>query len=146
MTDLAQTYRATRITSATPAMEPLSGRALAEIARVMGLVDMKSMPDIPASAPCRADNADPEDWHDPFRGLLLPVTAEYKDKVAEQLCRGCPVLAECLLWALANPHQGGILGGMTEKARGMLRRGTRRKSARTRLTVVSSHDDTQSVA
>lgn len=124
MRDIASNYRGTRVTAPTAV---LSTRAVAEIARSFARINMRTMPPVPLSAPCRHPDADPEDWHDPFRHYLLPVPAEEKDRVAADLCHGCPILNECLQWALDNPQQHGILGGMTEKARGMMTRGTRRK-------------------
>ncbi len=47
-----------------------------------------------------------------------------KVMAAKQICAGCPVKAECLEYALNNPHASkiGIWGGTTEKERRALRR------------------------
>ena len=37
--------------------------------------------------------------------------------MAKLICRGCPVSATCLSWALASGQQAGIWGGMTEDER-----------------------------
>jgi WhiB family transcriptional regulator, redox-sensing transcriptional regulator len=42
-------------------------------------------------------------------------------KTAKLICRGCPVSATCLNWALANGQEAGIWGGLTEDERHRLR-------------------------
>jgi WhiB family redox-sensing transcriptional regulator len=44
-------------------------------------------------------------------------SARAKVKSAKLLCRGCPVNAACLSWALASGEQAGIWGGLTEVER-----------------------------
>ena len=113
----------------TPTPIVLSMEALAEIATAFAGVDMASMPQVPPTAPCRLPDADPNDWHPPFRSADL-VGLDHPgviDEVAAWLCEGCPVLIECRNWALSNPKQGGILGGLTHTRRlSMLREGTTR--------------------
>lgn len=41
---------------------------------------------------------------------------------SKQLCKGCPVMSECLSYALKNNEKYGIWGGMTPKERRKLRR------------------------
>ena len=36
---------------------------------------------------------------------------------AKQVCTGCPVLAECLAYALANDERFGVWGGTSERER-----------------------------
>lgn len=123
-------HHATRIGGApTPEVTPLSAKALREIAKAIAKdnVDMTTMPAIPHDAPCRAADADPEDWHDPLRNFTLTTTRpETRHRLAQQrareMCGPCPVLAECLIWALRNPNQAGVLGGHTHQARRNLRR------------------------
>ena len=42
---------------------------------------------------------------------------------AKLICRGCPVSATCLSWALASGQEAGIWGGLTEGERRRLHRG-----------------------
>ena len=43
--------------------------------------------------------------------------------IAKQVCKGCPVIAECLADSLDNRNEFGVWGGMTERQRrGLLRR------------------------
>jgi WhiB family transcriptional regulator, redox-sensing transcriptional regulator len=74
-------------------------------------------PDWRAGAACR--NADPE--------LFFPDgdvrSARAQVKTAKLICRGCPVSATCLSWALASGQEGGIWGGLTEDERRRLHRG-----------------------
>jgi WhiB family redox-sensing transcriptional regulator len=46
---------------------------------------------------------------------------------AKRVCRACPVLAECLEWAIAGAIPFGVLGGLSEDERHALARGTRRR-------------------
>jgi WhiB family transcriptional regulator, redox-sensing transcriptional regulator len=83
-------------------------------------------PDWRADAACR--DADPE--------LFFPDgdnrSARAQLKTAKLICRGCPVSAICLNWALASGQEAGIWGGLTEdQRRGLHRRGL---SASRRLT------------
>lgn len=53
-------------------------------------------------------------------------------EAAKAVCAGCPVVAECLAWALANPTltDDGVWGGMGEvERRAELRRRRRRGDA-----------------
>jgi WhiB family redox-sensing transcriptional regulator len=69
-------------------------------------------------AACR--DLDPELWF-PV-GISGPALAQASDAIA--VCLDCPVIAECLTWALdALPH--GVAGGMTEDER----RATKRRRA-----------------
>jgi WhiB family transcriptional regulator, redox-sensing transcriptional regulator len=83
-------------------------------------------PDWRADAACR--DADPE--------LFFPDgdirSARAQLKTAKLICRGCPVSATCLNWALASGQEAGIWGGLTEDERRRLHR--RGLSARHRLT------------
>ena len=72
------------------------------------------------SAACRG--ADPE--------LFFPdsdiKSARTQVKTAKVICRGCPVSATCLNWALTSGQEAGIWGGLTEAERHRLRRRGRR--------------------
>src|SRR6516225_10850624 len=74
-------------------------------------------------AACR--DADPE--------LFFPDgdtrSARAQVKMAKLICRGCPVSATCLGWALAS-GQAGIWGGLTEDERHRLLRHGRLKTSR----------------
>jgi len=75
-----------------------------------------SRPDWRDQAACR--DADPE--------LFFPDdntrSARAQVKTAKLICRGCPVSATCLSWALASGQEAGIWGGLTEDERRMLHR------------------------
>jgi WhiB family redox-sensing transcriptional regulator len=68
------------------------------------------------NAACR--DADPE--------LFFPEgdlsSARVAVKTAKLICRGCPVSATCLSWALADGQEAGIWGGLTEDERRKLHR------------------------
>lgn len=67
-----------------------------------------------------------------FFPVAEPGTSLYRREVAraKAVCRRCPVVAECLEWALTDlPY--GVAGGMTEDERRALRRRVTRPRART---------------
>lgn len=45
---------------------------------------------------------------------------------AKEVCRSCPVAADCLGWALANGQDYGVWGGMDEDERRKLKKAGRR--------------------
>ncbi|MGH8909781.1 MAG: WhiB family transcriptional regulator [Egibacteraceae bacterium] len=47
---------------------------------------------------------------------------------AKAVCRGCPVTAQCLDWALQTRQGAGVWGGLTEDERHALRRPRRATS------------------
>lgn len=55
--------------------------------------------------------------------LFFPEGGESPDG-AKEVCRGCPVVEECLRYALAN-HEFGVWGGTTERDRRRMRRAKR---------------------
>jgi WhiB family redox-sensing transcriptional regulator len=73
-------------------------------------------PDWRGEAACR--DADPE--------LFFPDgdirSGQAQVKTAKLICRGCPVSATCLNWALASGQEAGIWGGLTEDERRRLPR------------------------
>jgi WhiB family redox-sensing transcriptional regulator len=77
-------------------------------------------PDWQDEAACQ--DADPE--------LFFPDgdirSARAQDTTAKLICRGCPVSAACLNWALASAQQAGIWGGLTEDERHRLHGRSRR--------------------
>lgn len=74
-----------------------------------------SRPDWRAAAACR--DADPELFFPDGDG-----SARAQVKAAKLICRGCPVSATCLSWALADGQEAGIWGGLTEDERRRLHR------------------------
>jgi WhiB family redox-sensing transcriptional regulator len=75
-----------------------------------------SHPDWRDDAACR--DADPELFF-PDDGTR---SARVQVKTAKLICRGCPVSATCLSWALASGQEAGIWGGLTEDERRRLHR------------------------
>jgi WhiB family redox-sensing transcriptional regulator len=58
---------------------------------------------------------------------------------AKAICRACPVIAECLAWALDTCQDAGVWGGLDEEERREIRRARRRAAAaRARLTAIAS--------
>lgn len=66
------------------------------------------------------------DWRDD----AICATSGYPDEwhlehySAKKLCHGCPVISECLTYALDTDQEWGIWGGMTSKERRTLKRRT----------------------
>ena len=62
--------------------------------------------------------------HDPE--LFFPIgdsgPAVMQIQQAKAICRGCPVMQECLSWALDSGQDSGVWGGMSETERLALRR------------------------
>lgn len=74
-------------------------------------------------AACRSE--DPE--------LFFPhPTDEATAMAAKSVCQVCPVMDECLSWALATRQEFGVWGGMTEKERHKRRERLRRARERQR--------------
>jgi|HubBroStandDraft_4_1064222.scaffolds.fasta_scaffold344899_2 WhiB family redox-sensing transcriptional regulator len=65
---------------------------------------------------CR--QADPDAFF-PEPGALAP-----ENRQALRTCRCCPVRSECLEWAIGNGEEFGIWGGMTQRERRRMVRGT----------------------
>src|SRR5271170_4873244 len=66
-------------------------------------------------AKCRS--ADPELFYPDHGKFSTPGV-----KTAIRICRVCPVIKECLSWALATGDSHGVLGGMTPQQRTRYRR------------------------
>lgn len=78
------------------------------------------------AAAVRADWRDPA-WYPRARcrdadvDMFFPDNSESSEP-GKAFCRGCPVLAHCLAFALAHPkHDAGIFGGTTERERRAMR-------------------------
>jgi WhiB family redox-sensing transcriptional regulator len=67
--------------------------------------------------PCQ--ETDPEAW-------FLDKSDVGTSRQAKELCKECPVIAECGAFAVANQEQFGIWGGMTPRERSFLRTKGRR--------------------
>lgn len=68
-----------------------------------------------------------------FPGTLKPVSAKYtNERQAKAICKECPLIMQCLEFALNN-YEMGIWGGTTERDRQKLRSAMgRRAGSRTR--------------
>ncbi|MEU1595363.1 WhiB family transcriptional regulator [Streptomyces sp. NPDC005708] len=70
--------------------------------------------------------------------LFFPVgsTGPYlvETAAAKRVCRRCPVMAECLDWALRTGQTAGVWGGTDEKERARLLRTTKHRSTTRRST------------
>ncbi|NDB17969.1 MAG: WhiB family transcriptional regulator [Actinobacteria bacterium] len=49
---------------------------------------------------------------------------------AKQVCRTCPVISECLQWALDSGQEAGVWGGTSEDERRLMRRRAQRTHTR----------------
>ncbi len=68
--------------------------------------------------------------------LFFPVgtagpAVEQADR-AKALCRECPVIRQCLSWALDSCQDAGVWGGLDEEERREIRRARRRAAAASR--------------
>lgn len=83
---------------------------------------MDSTPNWRHRAACREE--DPE--------LFFPVgqrgPALLQIAQAKAICHGCPVVAECLRWALDTRQDAGVWGGMSEAERRALKRAAAREA------------------
>ncbi len=83
-------------------------------------------------------------WVADWRGQGLCATADpdalfvqgKAQREAKTMCKGCPVMAECLADALDNQTEFGVWGGMTERERRALLR--RRPEVRSWTAVLSA--------
>ena len=70
--------------------------------------------------------------HDPELFFPIGDSGPAVDQVeaAKAVCRTCPVIKECLEWALDTGQDAGVWGGMSEQERLALRRRRSRVNAR----------------
>jgi WhiB family redox-sensing transcriptional regulator len=54
--------------------------------------------------------------------LFVPIGQGVSVRKAKAICNRCPVIAECLAWALENPDTNAIYGGLTYRERVKLQR------------------------
>ncbi|GAB3056771.1 hypothetical protein GCM10027053_17770 [Intrasporangium mesophilum] len=81
---------------------------------------------------CAQPERDPEEW---FSDRSRGGQSRLRDRrEAARLCDGCPVVSECLEYAVATRQRYGVWGGMSERDRTVLTRAT----ARTPRTVPPS--------
>jgi WhiB family transcriptional regulator, redox-sensing transcriptional regulator len=82
---------------------------------------------------------DPHLWTDP-EGREYPKDRRARIRAAKTICSGCPVIQECLAWALDTDDRESILGGTTASERAGIRRTTQTARAaaaeQTHATVV----------
>lgn len=76
----------------------------------------------------------PEEWYDD--ALCVEVGGDFwfaergeSTKEAKQVCKQCPVQPACLEYALRTNQRYGVWGGLSERARGKLKRDMRRAAA-----------------
>lgn len=89
-----------------------------------------------------------EDWRDDAEcrdsdpELHFPVSTRPADaEPAKAVCRRCPVVADCLSWALETRQMHGVWGGLDEAERGRI---LRRKQPHTDERVAAALRDTRS--
>jgi len=75
-----------------------------------------------------------------FGEMDLPFTVEGKKMTeeAKSICATCPYMEECAAYALSNPEEKGVWGGMSEEDR----RQFRRRQVRKTYSSVSATRDT----
>ena len=64
--------------------------------------------------------------------IFTPDTEAHYEEAAQEakaVCRRCPIIAECLEWAIASDDRFSVLGGMTPSERRALARKQRRAAA-----------------
>ncbi len=92
---------------------------------VRSFIDRSKQVDWRHKARCRDE--DPE--------LFFPVgnngPAQDQIKEAKLVCASCPVVLDCLEWALKSGQDAGIWGGMTDDERRALKRRRQRTKAHT---------------
>ena len=70
--------------------------------------------------------------HDTPAGMFFPVgstgAAETQIEAAKRICAGCPVVEECLIFAVTTNQEYGVWGGLDEDERRDVRRQWRRAS------------------
>jgi WhiB family transcriptional regulator, redox-sensing transcriptional regulator len=91
------------------------------------------------SAACA--ETDPHLWTDP-EGREYPKDRRARIRAAKAICSTCPVIQECLAWALDTDDRESILGGTTASERMTMRNGPsvaerQRMQARARIVALS---------
>jgi WhiB family transcriptional regulator, redox-sensing transcriptional regulator len=59
-------------------------------------------------------------------GNIGPALAQIED--AKQICHMCPVMTDCLQWALETGQEAGVWGGASEDERRAMRRRSHRSA------------------
>ena len=88
----------------------------------------------------RTHDWDAEDWRDKAScrdtspELFFPIgttgPALGQMEQAKAVCRRCPVISQCLAWALESGQDAGVWGGLSEDERRALKRRNARARAR----------------
>jgi WhiB family redox-sensing transcriptional regulator len=74
---------------------------------------------------CAQPDRDPEEW---FSDRSRGGQSRLRDRrEAARLCAGCPVVRECLEYAVGTRQRYGVWGGMSERDRTVLTRATGRR-------------------
>jgi WhiB family redox-sensing transcriptional regulator len=60
---------------------------------------------------------------------------------AKSICHRCPVMADCLAWAVHTSERYGVWGGLSEDERDTLRRRRAQISARGNLILISAAEE-----
>jgi WhiB family redox-sensing transcriptional regulator len=76
-------------------------------------------------APCSETYPDMFFADDQKDGTMVYRQVYSYENEAKQVCANCPYRVACLTYAMENPDLQGIWGGLTEKDRNAVRRGTR---------------------
>jgi WhiB family redox-sensing transcriptional regulator len=80
---------------------------------------------------CGAKDPQGQNIHDPE--LFFPVgttgPAVVQTKEAKAVCRACPVMSQCLTWALDSGQGAGVWGGLSEDERRALKRHARARAS-----------------
>jgi WhiB family redox-sensing transcriptional regulator len=86
----------------------------------------KAIDDAPSITPCT-------NFPDLFFGDSAIGAAQADNRMAKELCQKCPIINDCLTYALEAKEEWGVWGGMTYQERKRLRRsnGSTRKTAKT---------------
>lgn len=88
-------------------------------------------------AECR--NEDPELFF-PISGNSGPALRQLEE--ARAVCNRCPVIDECLRWALATGQDAGVWGGMSEADRRALKRRQNRLKDVGRASIIETREST----
>lgn len=74
---------------------------------------LPTLPDFPDLPGASCASADPEAWFPEKGGSTW---------AAKRICKECPVIAECLTWALEHDERDGVWGGLSQQERARLKK------------------------
>lgn len=103
---------------AAPRKARMSGVSVGKSRALWSPVDTSEL-DWMARGKCAQPGVDPDDWFTSgeHRGRPLSDHTDSERIRAERLCRGCPVIDECLLFSCVEKFDSGVWGGLTTKDR-----------------------------